>query len=86
MKTLKKVATAAVIASVGLGLGGLCASTTAQAAPGPVADYHWCPGQRFDPRWGNNWDAGRCHDDHFVDGEARDQGHFHNGPFDPGFR
>ena len=23
-----------------------------------------------------------CHDDHWYDGEARDQGHWHNGPWD----
>ncbi len=50
---------------------------------GGPAGYHWCPGERWDPGWGANWDGGRCHDDHWYDGEARDQGHWHNGPWDP---
>lgn len=73
----------------GLGLVGLGAADIAQAHPAPFApmpDYHWCPGQPFDPAWGDNWDWGRCHDDHFYDGEPRDEGHFRNGPYDPGFR
>jgi hypothetical protein len=49
---------------------------------GGPAGYHWCPGQWWDPGWGANWDGGRCHDDHWYDGEARDQGHWHNGPWD----
>jgi hypothetical protein len=49
---------------------------------GPVG-YHWCPGQWWNPAWGANWDGGRCHDDHWYDGEAHDQGHWHNGPWDP---
>ena len=35
----------------------------------PLPDYHWCPGQFWDPGWGNNWDWGRCHDDFYFDGE-----------------
>jgi hypothetical protein len=50
---------------------------------GGPAGYHWCPGQWWDPGWGANWDWGRCHDDHWYDGEYRDQGHWHNGPWDP---
>ena len=39
----------------------------------PLPDYHWCPGQFWDPGWGNNWDWGRCHDDGYFDGEPRDR-------------
>ena len=47
----------------------------------PLPDYHWCPGQFWDPGWGNNWEWGRCHDDGYFDGEPRDEGHWHgNGP------
>ena len=51
----------------------------------PLPDYHWCPGQFFDPGWGNNWDQGRCHDDGFFDGEPRDGDHWRgNGPWNGG--
>lgn len=50
--------------------GGLAASMlglasgTGQAAPhpAPVNHYHWCPGQQWNPSWGNNWDQNNCHD------------------------
>lgn len=29
---------------------------------------------------------GRCHDDHFYDNDARDQDHWHNGPYDRDWR
>ena len=54
------------------------AASIAEAQPaGPLPDYHWCPGQFYDPGWGNNWDWNRCHDDFYFDGEPRDQGHWH---------
>jgi hypothetical protein len=31
---------------------------------------------------GSNGDGGRCHDDHWYDGEGRDRDHWHNGPYD----
>jgi hypothetical protein len=49
-----------------------------------MPDYHWCPGQFWDPGWGNNWDGGRCHDDRYYDGDPHDQGHWHGpGPWQP---
>jgi hypothetical protein len=66
--------------SAGLGLAGLGAAAVAEAQPAPFAPfpaYHWCPGQWWDPGWGRNWDFGRCHDDHWFDGDPRDQGHWH---------
>jgi hypothetical protein len=45
---------------VGLGLAGLGVATEAQAQRGPFPQ--WCPGEFWDPGWGNNWDWGRCHD------------------------
>jgi hypothetical protein len=62
---------------------GFGAAAVGQAQPAPFPDYHWCPGQWWDPGWGANWDGGRCHDDHWYDGEGRDQGHWHNGPWNP---
>lgn len=40
------------------------ASGTAQAAPppAPLFHYHWCPGDIWNPAWGNNWDVNTCHD------------------------
>ena len=80
---MTRLAAAATMLTAGLGLAGLQAAT-AQATPAPLPDYHWCPGQWWDPGWGFNWDGGRCHDDFYRDGEPRDQGHWHGqGPWHP---
>ncbi|MBV8862632.1 MAG: hypothetical protein JO259_12345 [Mycobacterium sp.] len=79
MRNIKRIAAATALAT-GLGLAGMGAASVAEAFPGPIGpapDYHWCPGQYWDPGWGNNWDGGRCHDDGYYDGEPRDQGHWH---------
>ena len=36
----------------------------AQAAPAPAPDYHWCPGDQWDPGWGKayHWDWNHRHD------------------------
>jgi hypothetical protein len=87
VKNAKRVAAATVITTAGFGLAGLGAASVAEAFPGPAGplpDYHWCPGQFFDPHWGNNWDPGRCHDDSYFDGEPHDAGHWHGpGPWHP---
>jgi hypothetical protein len=81
-KKILGIATTALV-SGGLGLAGLgVAAGTAQAEPGPAPQYHWCPGDRWDDGWGGNWDWGRCHDDHFYDGEYRDRDHWHGGDYD----
>ena len=49
------------LAGFGLALG------TAQAVVGPVPQYHWCPGDAWQPRWGNNWEGGVCRDDFHRD-------------------
>ena len=72
-----RVAAATVITSAGLGLAGLNAAGVAEAFPGPLPDYHWCPGQFWDPSWGPNWGADSCHDDFYFDGEPHDPGHWH---------
>ncbi|HEU4360583.1 MAG TPA: hypothetical protein VFR27_03630 [Mycobacterium sp.] len=62
-------------------------ATVAEAYPAPFLEYHWCPGQQWNPGWGPNWDQNSCHDDHYYDGEPRDQGHWHGqGGFDPGWQ
>jgi hypothetical protein len=59
--------------SAGLGMAGLgLASGTAQAEPGPVPLYHWCPGDFWDPGWGDNWEWGACHDDFHRDADGWD--------------
>ena len=74
---IKEIAAAAAI-TAGLGLAGVGAAGIAEAQPaGPLPDYHWCPGQFYDPGWGNNWDWNRCHDDFYGDGDPHDQGHWH---------
>jgi hypothetical protein len=80
VKNILRVTASTVVISAGLGLAGLGAAAVAEAQPAPFApfpDYHWCPGQWWDPGWGRNWDFGRCHDDHWFDGDPRDQGHWH---------
>ena len=49
------IASAAIAAA--LGLAGLGGSAEAHAQPGP----NWCPGDFWDPSWGNNWDWNSCH-------------------------
>jgi hypothetical protein len=42
---------------------GLAAGTARAApAPAPAFHHHWCPGDRWDRGWGNNWDWGHCRD------------------------
>jgi hypothetical protein len=84
VKNTIRVAAATIITASGLGLAGLTAAGVAQAVPAPLPDYHWCPGQFWDPAWGFNWGGDRCHDDFYFDGEPRDQGHWHgHGPWHP---
>jgi hypothetical protein len=45
---------------IGLGLADLGVAHHAQAQPGPFPQ--WCPGEFWDPGWGNNWDWNNCHD------------------------
>jgi hypothetical protein len=44
----------------------------AQAEPGPVPMYHWCPGDAWQPGWGDNWEWNTCHDDHHRDIDYND--------------
>jgi hypothetical protein len=76
-KSIARVAASTLVMSAGLGLAGLGPVAVAEAQPAPLPDYHWCPGQFWNPGWVNNWGGDRCHDDHWYDGEARDQGHWH---------
>lgn len=77
MKNLVHLAASTVVLSAGLGLAGLGAAAVAEAQPAPLPTYHWCPGEFWDPAWGWNWEGGRCHDDHWRDGEPRDHDHWH---------
>jgi hypothetical protein len=76
VKNIKRIAAATAL-TTGLGLAGLGAASVAEAYPGPFPNYHWCPGQFWDPGWGNNFDGGRCHDDYYFDGEPHDRDHWH---------
>jgi hypothetical protein len=60
MKNNLRLAATTFALIAGLGLAGLGAATNAQAQPGPFPQ--WCPGDFWDPGWGDNWDGGRCHD------------------------
>jgi hypothetical protein len=78
MKFLRMVATTfasagalAAVLTAGYAAAG-AGGAVAVAQPIPMPQYHWCPGDRWDPRWGNNWDAGNCHDDHHRDIDGPD--------------
>jgi len=79
MKNVARFAAATAVTAAGLGLAGLSAGTEAQAQPGPFPQ--WCPGDFWDPGWGDNWDGGHCHDNF-----RGDRGGFgdHGGPGDHG--
>jgi hypothetical protein len=78
MKNVTRAAASAIVLTAGVGLGSLGAAAVAQARPAaPFPAYHWCPGDYWDPGWGNNYDWGRCHDDFYYDGEPHDADHWH---------
>lgn len=67
MATLKRavrrsasVVVGGALAVMAVALGG----TVAQAAPAPARIGHWCPGDPWNPTWGNvaDWDWNQCHD------------------------
>jgi hypothetical protein len=63
MNNVKRLAAATAL-STGIGLAGLGAASVAEAIPGPAGPmpaHNWCPGQFWDPGWGNNWDWHNCH-------------------------
>ena len=62
VKTIPRFVATIFGIAVALGLAGAGAATEAQAQPGPFPQ--WCPGEFWDPGWGNNWDWGSCHDWH----------------------
>jgi hypothetical protein len=74
MRKFVVAATSSFFLATGFGLVALGASAVAQAEPHFVPQYHWCPGDFWDPGWGNNWESGGCHDDHHRDWDAGDHG------------
>jgi hypothetical protein len=58
-KSVRLIAGTATLVA-GLGLAGLATAIEVQAQPGPLPT--WCPGDFWDPGWGDNWDWGGCHD------------------------
>jgi hypothetical protein len=81
MKKLLSCAATTFVLTAGLAVAGGGAATGAQADPGPFPVYHWCPGDYWDPGWGDNWVWGTCHDDHHRDIDAGDHGRdFWGGP------
>nr|WP_244605059.1 hypothetical protein [Mycobacterium attenuatum] len=61
MRVSSRVAATTFALTIGCGLGGLAVAPEIQAAPAPVPQW-WCPGDFWDPGWGNNWDWNNCHD------------------------
>lgn len=60
MRKSASFAAAAAVLVAGLGLAGLGTATEVQAKLGPFPA--WCPGDFWDPGWGDNWDWNGCHD------------------------
>jgi hypothetical protein len=60
VKTYPRLAATISAMILGLGLAGLGVATEAQAQPGPFPQA-WCPGDFWDPSWGENWDWNNCH-------------------------
>jgi hypothetical protein len=59
---------ATIFAATALGLAGVGVASDAHAQPGPFP--RWCPGEYWDPAWGNNWDWASCHDLRMGDPEG----------------
>jgi hypothetical protein len=78
--------TTTLVLSGSLGLFGLgVASGVAEAMPmTPMPTYHWCPGDNWDPGWGNNWYGDGCHDDHHRDMDYGNHDHDYWGDNGPG--
>jgi hypothetical protein len=76
MKKTIRIAAATAAITASMGLAGLAVAAEAQAHPGPQPT--WCPGEFWDPGWGNNWDWGGCHDN-FNRGWGGPRDDFHNG-------
>ncbi|MGC2653017.1 MAG: pilin [Mycobacterium sp.] len=88
MKKFARSAATTLAMTAGLGLAGLGIATAANAEPAPFPDYHWCPGEAYDPGWGPNWDDGECHDDFHRDRDGFDHSRDFRGGYDdrgPGF-
>lgn len=68
MTTEKRTAgwAASVVAGGALAMSvvGLAGGPVAAAAPAPAPTGHWCPGDPWNPSWGNvlDWDWHQCHD------------------------
>lgn len=91
MKKLARSAATTLALTAGLGLAGLGIASAVNAQPAPLPDYHWCPGEYYDPGWGPNWDDGECHDDFHRDRDGWDHSRDYRGDYDrrddgrPGF-
>jgi hypothetical protein len=72
VKTFPRLAATIFATAAGFTLVGLGGAIDAQAQPAPLPAYHWCPGQFWDPGWGNNWEGGGCHDDFHRDSDGWD--------------
>jgi len=79
VKTIPRIAATIFAGAAALGLAGVGAAAGAQAQPAPFPDYHWCPGEWWDPGWGFNWEGNNCHDDHHRDMDGWDHSHDWNG-------
>jgi hypothetical protein len=69
---MARCAATTFIVTAGLGMAGVGAATAASAQVGEFPSYHWCPGEDWHPEWGDNWDAGTCHDDRHRDIDGND--------------
>ncbi|BBZ42770.1 hypothetical protein MPRM_00510 [Mycobacterium parmense] len=61
---VRPIAGALVAGAVLWSAAGPTGAGRAVAAPAPAPSNHWCPGDQWNPGWGNayDWDWNRCHD------------------------
>lgn len=80
VRNVLRIAASTLAASTGLGLAGLGAAAVAEAQPAPLPEYPWCPGQLWDPQWGDNWDQTAATTTTRDNGERQDQAHWASPP------
>ncbi len=81
VKTIPRLRLAAIAFALAGAMGLFGVGTAVQASAQPAGPFpQWCPGDFWDPLWGDNWDGGHCHDNWRGPGPNP-----HPGPPGPGF-
>ncbi|RAV02213.1 hypothetical protein DQP57_26105, partial [Mycobacterium colombiense] len=61
-RAVRRTASVVVGGAVALSVLGLAGGPVVAAAPPPAPTGHWCPGDPWNPTWGNvlDWDWHQC--------------------------